>query len=200
MVVLVCAALGWPVLAMAQAGQLDQSFGILRRAASLASVSVARPQSNGKIVALGGLTTQVLVGQLPNVIVDTGFELIRYNLNGSIDTGFGHLGAAITDFRSFAPLTNPSDLVIESNGGIVVAGQAAQPASSIFIPDPSAFILARFTSTGQLDPTFGSGDKIVTSFGNNVTAGIAAAALDSEGRLVAAGNAKGITVARYLTQ
>jgi len=81
-----------------------------------------------------------------------------------------------------------------------VVGQAAQPDISIFIRGPSVFALARYTSSGQLDPAFGSGGKVVTSFGSNTTAGIAAATLDGAGRLVAAGNAGGITVARYLTQ
>lgn len=181
-------------------GGLDTGFGILGRAPSLAPVSPVRLQSDGKIVALGGLTTKVLLGQLSNLIMHTGFELIRYNPNGSIDNSFGHHGAAITDFSSVAPFTSASDLVIEPNGDIIVVGQAAQPDISIFIPGPSVFALARYTSNGQLDPAFGSGGKVVTSFGSNTTAGIAAATFDGAGRLVAAGNAGGITVARYLTQ
>jgi uncharacterized delta-60 repeat protein len=180
-------------------GSLDSSFGILGRAASLAPVSPARLQSDGKIVAAGGVTSRVLLGQLPNLITDTGFELIRYNANGGIDTSFGHQGAAIRDFSSVAPFSSSSDLVIEPNGDIIVAGQAAQPDVTIFIPGPSAFALAGFTSSGQLDPSFGSGGKVVTSFGK-LTAGIAAVALDGQGRLVAAGTAGGIAVARYLTQ
>jgi hypothetical protein len=80
-----------------------------------------------------------------------GFELVRYNSNGSIDTSFGHQGATITDFSSFASFTSPSDLVIETNGDILVAEQAAQPDISIFLSGSSAFALARYINTGQLD-------------------------------------------------
>jgi uncharacterized delta-60 repeat protein len=181
-------------------GTLDNSFGILGRAASLAPVSPPRLRGDGKIVAVGGVTTKVLLGQLPNLTTHTGFELIRYNPNGSIDTSFGHQGAVITDFSSVAPFTSPSDLVIEPNDDMIVVGQAAQPNVSVFLPGPSVFALTPYTSNGQLDPTFGSGGKVVTSFGSNTTAGITTASLDEQGRLVVAGNAGGITVARYLTE
>jgi len=55
----------------------------------------------------------------------------RYNANGSLDTGFGHQGVAITDFSNVAPFTSPSDLAIEPNGAIIVAGQAALPKNRI---------------------------------------------------------------------
>jgi hypothetical protein len=87
---------------------------------------------------VGAVTTKVLLDQLPNLITDTGFELIRYNPNGSIDTSFGHHRAVITDFSSVAPFTSPSDLVIEPNGDMIVVGQVAQANVSISLPRPVA--------------------------------------------------------------
>jgi len=104
-----------------------------------------------------------------------------------------------------APSVTPSDVAIETNGNIIVAGQAVQLNPTAFLPGPGLFALARYTPTGALDGTFGTGGKVVTSFGKNATAGIAAIAIDSEGRLVAVGNvssgsnAGSIAVARYLT-
>jgi uncharacterized delta-60 repeat protein len=192
-------------------GSLDTSFGILGRPASLLGTlpSSSRLQSDGKIATVGGVTSKVLVAQLPSLTIDTGFGLLRYNPNGSIDTRFGKKGGVITDFSSVAPITTPSDMAIQLNGDIVVAGQAAQPAVAPFDTNPpSVFALARYTSTGQLDTTFGSGGKVTTSFGKDTTAGIAAMTLDSNGKIVAAGNSgavatgnpSAVTVARYLTQ
>ena len=95
---------------------------------------------------------------------------------------------------------------LKSNGDIIVAGQAGQPFSVTSISSPASFALARFTPTGALDSTFGTGGKVVTSFGKTATAGIVAVAIDGEGRLVAAGNVAttgttgSIVVARYLTK
>jgi uncharacterized delta-60 repeat protein len=186
-------------------GTVDTSFGILGRIATLGPVSPARVQSNGKIVAAGAVTSKVMLGQLPNATVVTGFGLTRYNSNGSLDTSFGHQGGVVTDFSSIAPSLTPSDMAIETNGNIIVAGQAVQLNSTAFLPTPGVFALARYTPTGALDSTFGTGGKVVTSFGTNAMAGIAAVAIDSEGRLVAAGNVasgsnpRSIAVARYLT-
>jgi uncharacterized delta-60 repeat protein len=186
-------------------GTVDTSFGILGRIATLGPVSPARVQSDGRIVAAGAVTSKVVLGQLPNATTITGFGLTRYNSNGSLDTSFGHQGGVVTDFRNIAPSVTPSDVAIETNGNIIVAGQAVQLNPTAFLPGPGLFALARYTPTGALDGTFGTGGKVVTSFGKNATAGIAAIAIDSEGRLVAVGNvssgsnAGSIAVARYLT-
>ena len=62
--------------------------------------------------------------------------------------------------------------------------------------------------TGQLDTSFGSGGKVTTAFGAN-TASISALVLQSDGKVVVAGNSgsavqqsfvNNIAVARYLAQ
>jgi uncharacterized delta-60 repeat protein len=187
-------------------GALDITFGIFGMAAAIEPISNTRLQNDGKIVGVGGLNTKVAIGQLPFLNTVTGIGVMRFTSTGSIDTTFGHEGGAITDFRGVAPTTTPSALVIQANGDIIVAGQAAQPDVTFQIPGPSVFALARFTSAGQLDPAFGIGGKITTNFGSTLTATIAAAALDSSGRLVVAGNvssggnAGNLVLARYLTQ
>ena len=187
-------------------GSVDATFGTLGRIASLGPVSPARVQSDGKIVAAGAVTSKVILGQLPNMTSITGFGVTRYNANGTLDNSFGHQGGVVTDFSSVGPVTTPSDVAIESNGDIIVAGQAGQPLSVTSISSPASFALARYTPTGALDSTFGTGGKVVTSFGKTATAEIVAVAIDGEGRLVAAGNVAttgttgSIVVARYLTK
>jgi hypothetical protein len=131
---------------------------------------------------------------------------MRYDSNGTIDTSFGNQGGFVIDFGSAAPFATPLDAVIEPSGDIIVAGQGAQVSPAVFGAAPSVFALARVTGTGTLDTNFGSGGKVLTSLGASATAGIVAVALDSQGRLIAAGNVSSlgnpgaIAVARYLTK
>jgi uncharacterized delta-60 repeat protein len=191
-------------------GSLDTTFGTLGTAANIASGTV-RVQSDGKIVAVGMVNTKVRISQIINsaaqLAFTTGFELTRFTATGSIDTTFGTKGGVTTDFNTFGtPFTAPADIAIQSNGDIIVAGQAEQQTNNNNRP-PAAFVLGRYTSTGQLDTTFGSGGRVFTSFGSN-QAGITAIALDAQGKLVVVGNVLparvgtpgSITVARYLTQ
>jgi uncharacterized delta-60 repeat protein len=186
-------------------GTLDAGFGILGRAPGILT-GTARIQADGKIDVAGPVNTRVLPGPLPGVKVETGFGLMRYDSNGTIDTSFGNQGGFVIDFGSAAPFATPLDAVIEPSGDIIVAGQGAQVSPAVFGAAPSVFALARVTGTGTLDTNFGSGGKVLTSLGASATAGIVAVALDSQGRLIAAGNVSSlgnpgaIAVARYLTK
>jgi hypothetical protein len=67
--------------------------------------------------------------------------------------------------------------------------------------------LARYSSRGALDATFGSSGKVTTAFGTNEAA-IYGLALQTDGKIVAVGSSLqslngqtgGLVVARYLTQ
>lgn len=84
---------------------------------------------------------------------------------------------------------------IESNGDVVVAGDAVlSPAPNA----PADFVLARFTSQGALDTTFGSAGRVTTSLGSGTTAFVTSLAIQSNGNLIAAGVDGGaVAVARY---
>jgi hypothetical protein len=70
-----------------------------------------------------------------------------------------------------------------ANGDIVAAGQASSGSS------PSRFAVARFTGLGQPDPTFGKGGLVTTSFGQMDS--VAAVALQTDGKIIAARNSTG---------
>lgn len=82
-------------------------------------------QPDGKTVAVGSCNTTG--GSFPSVDNGTGFCAVRYNLDGSVDTGFGTGGrwkqrdrvsiASLTSFDSIA-----SSAALQSNGTIVIAG------------------------------------------------------------------------------
>ena len=192
-------------------GSVDTSFGISGQAASLAAASAIAVQIAGgcvstcKILVAGTVVSSLSV----NAGNDVGFGLVRFNSNGSVDTTFGKHGGVITGFTATGPFASAFALVLQTNGDIVAAGSAGQPATGSSAV-PADFALARYSSTGVLDTTFGSGGKATTAFGSN-QASIYALVLQSNGAIVAVGSSQenavnpgaqigGLVVARYLGQ
>jgi len=136
--------------AAAQAGQLDPSFGKggiattdfgsqLNATASAAAVTI---QPDGKIVVFGGVSSSN----------GTDLAVARYNTDGSPDTGFGTAGVA-----SVAGLTFPSAMTLQPDGKIVgVAFNIGGHSGS------AGITVARFSSNGNLDTTFGTGGIVTT--------------------------------------
>jgi uncharacterized delta-60 repeat protein len=126
-------------------------------------------QPDGKIVAAGFAISQ-------NGLVQN-FAIARYTSSGMLDTAFGAGGLMQIDFGSCCQSANK--VLLQSNGKIVAVGYANTEASD------SDFLLARLTSSGSLDPTFGAGGKVRTSFGD-LNGGANGAALQG-GKIVAVG-------------
>jgi len=143
-------------------GTLDRSFGIGGKL--LTAFGSQTPnylgavvvQTDGKIVAAG--TSAGHVG------------LVRYERNGDIDQGFGRAGYVRTAF----PVFEVSTVAIQTDGKIVAAGWTEK-----------TFALARYTSNGSLDKSFGSGGKVVTYFGQ--MSGADDLAIQRDGKIVVAG-------------
>lgn len=103
------------------------------------------------------------------------FALVRYFADGSLDYTFGSGGRVLTDFGGMGGMA--SAVAIQADGKIIAGGNNR---------------LARYLSGGRLDPAFGSGG-ILTS-----TITILAAAIQSDGKIVVAGEQGGeFAVARY---
>jgi uncharacterized delta-60 repeat protein len=156
-------------------GSLDPSFGSGGKvltdfgnptAEYFASAVVIRP--NGKIVAVGTGDARV--------------ALVGFNIDGSLDAGFGSGGRVLTDFG--AGVSEATTAAIQADGKIVAGGVRLLP-----FPDPSDSFLARYNVNGSLDQSFGTGGKVLTPVG------VAAMAIDPTGKLVTTGNPFG--VARY---
>jgi uncharacterized delta-60 repeat protein len=171
-------------------GSLDATFAVNGQAAGLGSAGAIALLGTSKFLAGGSLVSKVVPPAGNNI---TGFSLVRYNSNGTIDTIFRTRGGEVTPFpgNSSAGILA---LAIQSNGDIVAGGQVAPGINS-----PSSFALTRYSPTGVLDATFGSGGFVTTSFGNT-TASISVLLIQSDGKIVAVGNSNGITLARYLAQ
>jgi uncharacterized delta-60 repeat protein len=159
-----------------QVGPSGGSFG------AIASVLALQP--DGKIL---------LAGQNSEATGASG-AIARYDANGQLDDTFGGGGIAVSfSLNPAQPDATLFALALQSNGDIVAAGSATN--STPFSPLAADFALARYTSNGGLDTTFGSGGKVTTAFGNN-QASIYALALQSHGKIVAVGT----SIARYLAQ
>jgi uncharacterized delta-60 repeat protein len=139
---------------MAAPGDVDTSFGT----GGVATADVpggadyayqTALQADGKIVVAG------------RVCGGCEFALIRFNIDGTIDAGFGGGGIVTTDMSSGSD--EAIEIAIQSDGKIVVAGVAS-----------GDFALARYNSDGSLDLTFGLGGKVTIDFGGfDVAEGLA---------------------------
>jgi uncharacterized delta-60 repeat protein len=117
-------------------------------------------------------TATSLIAEAPKgaLVAIAGDKLIRYELGGRIDRGFGTEGLAKIEVPGFD--FSVSDLAVDSAGRAVVFGTATDygtllsPYTSSY-PAGAAFLsyatVIRYTATGGLDPTFGGGDGIETT-------------------------------------
>ncbi|WP_326719998.1 calcium-binding protein [Streptomyces sp. NBC_00243] len=156
-------------------GSLDTSFsGDGRVTTDLGGYNWGRTvavQSTGKIVASGSSGGN--------------FTLVRYNVDGTLDSGFGTGGVVTTAFGSNSGV---EALLLQPDDRIVAAGTAAG----------GDFALARYQVDGALDTGFGTGGKTTTDFGiGDVAHNLA---LQSDGKILAFGsNSDGDrALARYL--
>jgi uncharacterized delta-60 repeat protein len=154
--------------------------------------------SEGGITVINSTGKFIVVGSLihsPSLTFDddvSGFLLVRYLSNGVIDSSFGKDGVVVTPFPGNVS-SSALSVAIQSNGDIVAAGQTATTASG-----PSDFALARYTTNGALDPTFGHGGFVSTSFGSS-QASVNTVLIQTDGKILAVGNSNGeTTIARYL--
>jgi uncharacterized delta-60 repeat protein len=182
-------------------GILDTTFGAAGTAASVTSASALLVQGDGKIVVAGPITSKVNAPQTAN---DVGFGVVRFNPGGGLDGTFGKGGVAITDFGSSANDSGAFAVALQSNGDIVATGAAGNLSQATFTN--SSFGLSRYTSTGQLDTTFGVGGITITTIASGQISWVDAMAIQSDGKIVVAGTSifdidfENGYVARYLAQ
>jgi uncharacterized delta-60 repeat protein len=192
-------------------GSVDKTFGVSGQAASVASAAAIAVQSDGKIVVAGTIDSALVVGSN-----QTGFGVFRYNSNGTLDAtfnlgiGLGNGGGVITGFGSSFPDSGPFALAIQSNGDILVAGLAGNGNPQGVGLTSSSFALARYTTSAKLDTTFGTNGTVITTLTTGNISLVSALALQSDGKIIAAGNTgtaaqrgnflNNFAVARYLAQ
>ena len=128
-------------------GTLDPSFGdggaVVTTAARGSGLAIQRDR---KLVTVGTGSGRSGRGV---------FVLARFLEDGSFDSSFGRGGKLLTAFP-FPRKAVANAVVVRADDKIVVAGTVGG----------HDFALARYTSGGRLDGSFGSGGKVLTDFGS----------------------------------
>ncbi|MBE9211527.1 DUF4347 domain-containing protein [Plectonema cf. radiosum LEGE 06105] len=153
-------------------GSLDNQFGNSGKVVTDFEnkndyVKTVAIQSDGKIIVGGRI-------QSNNTHHDPDFALIRYNTDGTLDTGFGVGGRVITAVTSGQDLIDT--IIIQPDGKILAVGSAGL----------SDFALVSYNVDGSLNTSFGNGGKVLTDFGNKWDFGNFAA-IQPDGKIVVAG-------------
>jgi uncharacterized delta-60 repeat protein len=139
-------------------------------------------QPNGKIV-VGGVSCDDVAFN------NCDFAVIRLNTNGSLDTTFSSDGRQVINFGGVVDL--PDGIALQSDGKIVLAGFKETPTESYFA-------LARLNTDGTLDTTFKGTGKVITGFGAGSGAHGHDIRIQSDGKILVVGLAKGnFAMARY---
>ena len=128
-------------------------------------------QSDGKFIIVGSTSSADLSS--------LDFLVVRYNANGSLDTTFGTGGIASTGIGSGNDIAY--GVAIQSDGKIVVAGETNDASAT-----KSNFAVVRYTSTGALDTSFGTGGKITTGIGS-INDYCTCVAVQSDGKIIVGG-------------
>ena len=144
-------------------GSLDPGFGAGGKVLTNMGDVVARAvviQSNGKIIAAGKG-------------YPSGFALVRYNIDGTLDAGFGSGGKVLTAINGGA-----TAVAIQGDGSIVAAGY-------FYNGSGYDFAVARYLVSGTLDLSFGSGGVVITAVGSGF--GASGVAIQADGKILVAG-------------
>jgi uncharacterized delta-60 repeat protein len=153
-------------------GTLDTTFG-----------------SGGQVLTSGGFTSRGVVLTSTGKIVavadnKTDYVLVRYNANGTLDTTFGTGGKVTTAFTGG---TYEENLAQQPDGKLVVVGETG-----------AKWQVVRYNADGTLDPNFGTGGVVTTSFASSSTTFDVAiypnAGTVNDGKIIVVG---GGAVARY---
>ena len=180
------------------AGSLDPTFGAngtisgtidTGNGPDLSDASAVAVEPNGDIIVVG------LVAR-PHSSNSTALPTLaarRYLPNGTLDTTFGTGGQVdVPAPTGYEGAETPHNVVIEPNGDIVFATtysiQITAPVEAFpggDVPDES--VVARLTSTGQLDSGFGTNGQAVTGTDSYLDA----VAVEPDGKIVVAGSIGG---------
>lgn len=129
-------------------GDLDTSFG---------TGGLVNTDFSGSDDMVGGLALQpdgkIVAGGVSGASAAAAFAVARYDRGGNLDTTFGSGGLATASFPGGA--ATGTCVAVQGNGRILVGGYCQ--------PTPVSFALARFTTAGVLDSSFGSSGLVTTS-------------------------------------
>ena len=148
-------AAGWDdnddfiVLRLNQDGSLDTDFG---------NSGFARTGINNHIDVVNSILLQkdskiIVAGNDHPSLTQSNFMTVRYNPDGSLDTGFGSNGIVIYDVSGNEEYANAA--LLQSDGKIVVGGFTRTGFN------PGHILLVRYNTDGTLDAGFGNSGVVI---------------------------------------
>jgi uncharacterized delta-60 repeat protein len=124
----------------------------------------------------------VVSGRMCNAgYTDCDLAVIRYNDDGSLDTGFNSDGIAIVPYKTGNNGTY-GGLELAADGKILVAGYAIESPTA-----PYDFAIYRLTANGDLDPTFSNDGVKMINFGASHSDVAQDIAIQPDGKIIAVG-------------
>lgn len=168
------------------AGTRDMGFGsdgLVRTSFpnKSAEVGAVALQPDGKIVVAGYTYTT-------DSPANDEVAVVRYNADGTLDTGFGTAGRVTTAAGSGA---RANAMALAPDGKIIIAGTAYNGTGK-------DFLVIRYNADGSLDSGFGAGGKVITpvrygdydsSPGTTVGANAFSVVVQQDGKVILAGEA-----------
>lgn len=162
-------------------GSLDSSFGqggvvtttVDKTTGFFIGVAI---QDDGRIIAAGSSA---------NNADQENFSLVRFTAAGSLDNTFGSGGVVTTSIPGRR--TRGYGVVIQSSGKIVIAGSSGVNN----VPNTGTFVLARYTTNGILDSTFGNSGIVTTSIDSSASGD--AVAIQPDDKIIIIGSSGGLT-------
>jgi uncharacterized delta-60 repeat protein len=107
---------------------------------------------------------KIVVGGDTDKVENGSFALARYNTGGTLDSTFGTSGVVITSFSTALGNPQVNSLAIQPSDGMIVAGGTDFYFVKKTLSYDSEFALARYTTGGSLDTTFGTSGEVITTF------------------------------------
>ncbi len=155
--------------AYSQPGVLDAAFGNKGKVLTAigfyhSSASNAVLQADGKIIVIAG-------AQLANT---NSFALVRYNVNGTLDSAFGNGGIMLNSSQPF--YSGYLSLALQEDGKIIVSG---------FVGGNN-FSLSRYINNGSVDSSFGENGVSTADFNAN-SGSVSEVFIKPDGKIVAIG-------------
>jgi uncharacterized delta-60 repeat protein len=118
-----------------------------------------------------------------DLLIAEGSGVVAVRPDGTADTGFGSGGFASTGLTN----AGPGDVAVQPDGKIVWVGACQIPGDT---NTADTFAVARFTAAGALDPTFGVGGLVSTSFPAEPVSDVANTVLiQPDGKILVGGQA-----------
>ena len=166
----------------AQTGSLDLTFDTDGKVTT--SVSPFNLEDNAKSVAIQNDGKIVVVGYSlmsdVELSTDYDFTVVRYNSDGSLDTGFDSDGMVTTAINANPTEDQAFAVALQSDGKIVVAGYSLIGASNY------DFVVVRYNTDGSLDSGFDGDGIVITPIGTSIDIAYSLA-IQTDGKIVAAG-------------